>query len=119
MISPAIHPVLIKCDVILCGVPEQEHYIPPGLPAPEKPGHSFRGVQETKMQNRYFTDEELSAFLDGEADLTPVSEIRSALISDVVLAQRVNTLRMASQIIISCFDKMVPDRDRIPDFSTM
>ena len=71
------------------------------------------------MRNRYFTDEELSAFLDGEDDFAPVADIRSALMSDAVLAQRVKVLRAASQAIIACFEQMMPDQDRIPDFSAM
>ena len=71
------------------------------------------------MQDRNFTDEELTAFLDGEDDLAPVAEIELALKSDAALEQRVEALRIDIQTIIDCFQNMHPNEDAIPDFSAM
>lgn len=55
------------------------------------------------MQKRRFTDEELTAFLDGEEDHAPVAEIRSALKADADLAQRLDALRIDRQVIVAAF----------------
>ncbi len=55
------------------------------------------------MQKRRFTDEELTAFLDGEEDHAPVTEIRSALKADADLAQRLDVLRIDRQLIVAAF----------------
>ncbi len=55
------------------------------------------------MQKRSFSDEELTAFLDGEEDHAPVADIKSALQSDTALAQRLDALRIDRQIIVAAF----------------
>lgn len=55
------------------------------------------------MQNRYFSDEELVAFLDGEDDYANVAEITSALKSDSTLVKRVEDLRLDTKEIAKSF----------------
>ncbi|MBW4707180.1 DUF3379 domain-containing protein [Roseobacter sp. YSTF-M11] len=56
------------------------------------------------MQDRYFTDEELVAFLDGENDLAPVEEIARAAASNAALVRRIDALKIDEDAIASSFD---------------
>ncbi len=66
------------------------------------------------MQSRYFSDEELVAYLDGENEFAPVAEIAAALKTDVALAKRLAALRVDTDEIAKSFDGLAsPDR-RMP-----
>jgi anti-sigma factor RsiW len=69
------------------------------------------------MQDRYFTDEELVAFLDGEDDLAPAAEIALALKSDEALVLRVEALSLDKQAIANSFARLLPASNVIPDLS--
>jgi len=56
------------------------------------------------MPNRYFTDEELVAYLDGETDLAPLNEISQAIEIDGALAKRVDALRIDKGLIANAFE---------------
>lgn len=55
------------------------------------------------MEQRYFSDEELVAFLDGEDEFAPVEEITKALETDAELAKRLETLRIDTDEIAKSF----------------
>lgn len=55
------------------------------------------------MQDRYFSDEELVAYLDGEGDFAPMDEIALALKTDVALAKRLEALRIDTSAIADSF----------------
>lgn len=63
------------------------------------------------MQDRYFTDEELTAFLDGEDALAPVAEIEAALKTDAALATRLDALRIDTDEIQRHFAPLLPKAD--------
>ena len=44
------------------------------------------------MQNRYFTDEELVAYLDGETEFAPVDDIDACVKTDSALRDRLKSL---------------------------
>lgn len=69
------------------------------------------------MQDKYISDEELVAYLDGEDDLAPVAEIAEALKSDPALARRLDALRIDRDLVASSFAGLVPDDTAMPDFS--
>lgn len=58
------------------------------------------------MQNRYFSDEELVAFLDGEDDYANVAEITSALKTDANLANRIDELRLDTKQVAKSFEAL-------------
>ncbi len=58
------------------------------------------------MQDRYFSDEELVAFLDGEDDFTPVDEITERLKTDTTLAKRIDALRLNTDEIAKGFSAL-------------
>jgi anti-sigma factor RsiW len=58
------------------------------------------------MQDRYFTDEELVAYLDGEDDFAPVAEINFAVKNDDVLAQRIDDMRIDTEKIARSFEAL-------------
>lgn len=60
--------------------------------------------------HQIFTHEQLSAYVDGETDLTPVSDIDRALIQDPELAKRIETLRTASDLFAQYFRTLSQDR---------
>lgn len=55
------------------------------------------------MQERYFSYEELVAYLDGETDFAPVDEIAAALKTDIALAKRLEGLRVDTGAIADSF----------------
>lgn len=55
------------------------------------------------MEQRYFSDEELVAFLDGEDEFAPVEEITKALETDAELAKRLEALRIDTDKIAKSF----------------
>ncbi len=57
---------------------------------------------------REFSDEELVAFLDGENDFAPVSEIRAALDKDVSLQARLQQLSIDTDLIRETFSRVGP-----------
>lgn len=66
------------------------------------------------MQNRYFSDEELVAYLDGESEHTNMDEITSALKSDVKLNNRIDGLRLDTKELANSFDAL--EIGKMPDF---
>ncbi len=67
------------------------------------------------MQSRYFSDEELVAYLDGENDFAPIAEIAAALKTDVALAKRLAALRVDTDEIAKSFDGLVKAERRLPE----
>ncbi len=67
------------------------------------------------MQDRYFSDEELVAYLDGEADFAPVDEIAAALKTDVALAKRVDALRVDTGAIAQSFEGLAKSGRPLPN----
>lgn len=55
------------------------------------------------MEQRYFSDEELVAFLDGEDEFAPVEEITKALETDAELTKRLEALRIDTDKIAKSF----------------
>lgn len=70
------------------------------------------------MQDRYFTDEELTAFLDGENDLAPVDDIAAALETDAALAKRVDALLIDRDAIAASFAGIAPTT-KLPNLSAV
>jgi anti-sigma factor RsiW len=66
------------------------------------------------MQDRYFTDEELVAFLDNEPDFAPVDDIRRALRSDQALQRRLEALTLDPAAIAEDFADDVPRHSLLP-----
>jgi len=70
------------------------------------------------MQERYFSDEELVAYLDGEEDFAPVAEIASAMKTDTKLVKRLDSLRLDTNEIAQSFDAIkmgkMPDLPSAP-----
>lgn len=60
------------------------------------------------MQDRHFSDEELVAYLDGEAEHAPVDQIRVALQTDPALNQRLDALRLDLDALRDSFDLLNP-----------
>lgn len=60
------------------------------------------------MQDRYFSDEDLVAFLDGEADFAPVEAISAALATDQTLVRRLEALRVNKDAIAASFASLTP-----------
>lgn len=71
------------------------------------------------MQDRYVTDEELTAFLDGEDDLAPVAEIAKALETDAALQRRLAALQINRAALRDSFAQIAPDPATIPDFAAL
>lgn len=66
------------------------------------------------MQNRYFSDEELVAYLDGESEHANIDEITSALKSDVKLNNRIDGLKIDKNELANSFDAL--KIGKMPDF---
>ncbi len=61
------------------------------------------------MKNdRHFTDEELTAYLDGEGDHAPIVEIEQALIVDDLLQKRLKALTLDTSLISRSFAAVAP-----------
>ncbi|WP_298835800.1 hypothetical protein [uncultured Roseobacter sp.] len=71
------------------------------------------------MQDRHFTDEELVAYLDGEADHAPVALIDAALERDPVLRQRVRALGLDTLALRAGYETLLnPAPASIPAMQT-
>jgi anti-sigma factor RsiW len=66
-----------------------------------------------------FSDEELVAYLDGEAEFAPVDAIKTALITDENLANRLNNLKFDKEALTYSMETIadnVKERKALPDF---
>uniref|UniRef100_UPI003A5C06AF anti-sigma factor family protein n=1 Tax=Phaeobacter italicus TaxID=481446 RepID=UPI003A5C06AF len=61
------------------------------------------------MHDRYFTDEELVAYLDGETDFAPVAEITAALAQDPALQARLAALEIDRAALAEGFADLQPE----------
>ncbi|MEO1723877.1 MAG: hypothetical protein AAFR84_15920 [Pseudomonadota bacterium] len=66
------------------------------------------------MQDRYFSDEELTAYLDGEFDFTPAARINQALQDDAALQARMEALTVDRSAIRETFMELEPGIISIP-----
>lgn len=66
------------------------------------------------MQDRYFSDEELVAYLDGEEDFAPVKEIEAALATDSALRTRIEALEFDTSALKAGFEDIRPDAITLP-----
>lgn len=62
------------------------------------------------MQDRYFSDEELVAYLDGETEFTPHEDIKQALPRDPALQARVDALYLDLGALREEFSALEPER---------
>jgi len=53
-----------------------------------------------------FSDEELVAYLDGEAEFAPIDAIKAALVTDEDLRRRLNSLQFNQQVLVSAMDNI-------------
>ena len=65
-------------------------------------------------QTRTYTDEELTAFLDGEADDALATEIGDALETDVALGERLATLDIPIAALTQAYDALLNDAPPMP-----
>lgn len=65
-------------------------------------------------KDRYYSDEELVAFLDGENDFTFADEISIALKTDMSLAKRMDALRIDSDEIANSFSDLLEGAPQAP-----
>lgn len=68
---------------------------------------------------RTFSDEELTAFLDGEADDVLLEEISEALETDAELEERMAGLEIPMAAITGAFDQMLADAPAMPALPTL
>ncbi|MCV3270076.1 anti-sigma factor [Roseobacter sinensis] len=68
------------------------------------------------MQDRYFSDEELTAYLDGEFDFAPAAQIRLALQNDPALQARMEALTVDRSALREAVEELAPDTISIPAF---
>lgn len=66
---------------------------------------------------RAFSDEELTAFLDGEADAELDSVISAALETDEALRERIAALDIPMAAIAAAFDSVLDDAPAMPDMA--
>ena len=66
---------------------------------------------------RTFSDEELTAFLDGEADAELESMISTALETDVALGERMAALDIPMAAMAAAFDSVLDDAPAMPDLA--
>lgn len=66
------------------------------------------------MTDRFFTDEELVAYLDGEHDFAPVDDIEQLLVDDPSLRKRLDRLKVDGDAIKDSFDHVRPINRRAP-----
>jgi len=66
------------------------------------------------MVEKFFTDEELVAYLDGESDFAPVADIEYALKSDQSLAKRLEQLDIDRESIFESFQQIQPEKSLDP-----
>ncbi|MEM8811080.1 MAG: hypothetical protein AAGF59_00580 [Pseudomonadota bacterium] len=70
------------------------------------------------MSKKQFSDEELVAYLDNEADFAPIEEITAALKTDVALAKRLDTLRVDTRAIAGSFESLADPGKSAPALPT-
>jgi len=66
--------------------------------------------------DRTYSDEELTGFLDGELDLTMMEQIKTRLIDDRELGQRLADLHVDKDVLKAAFDKLDVMAPACPDF---
>lgn len=66
------------------------------------------------MVEKFFTDEELVAYLDGEVDFAPVNEIKAALKTDQGLAKRLSQLQVNKEALVDGFASIAPSSEFNP-----
>ena len=66
------------------------------------------------MQDRYFSDEELVAYLDGEQDFAPADAIDRALPGDAALRARLDALTLDRTALQEAFADVAPDQVMVP-----
>ena len=66
------------------------------------------------MQDRHFSDEELTAYLDGEFDFTSAARIKQALEDNPALQARIDALKVDRPAIRAAFEELRPDTVSIP-----
>ncbi len=66
------------------------------------------------MYDRHFSDEELVAYLDGEADFAPMDDIRRALETDTALQKRLAALDINTAALADAFGGLEPGHVAIP-----
>lgn len=72
-------------------------------------------------EQKHFSDEELTAYLDGETDYAPVADIEAALVKDTALQQRLTQLTMGQDALKDGFDALLlaaPKPPAIPETVT-
>ncbi|GFE50223.1 membrane protein [Roseobacter cerasinus] len=69
------------------------------------------------MHDREFSDAELVAFLDGEAEFAPVAEITAALARDPALQQRLDALAIDRAALRRSFAMVEPEPGVMPDLA--
>lgn len=62
------------------------------------------------MDNRSYSDEQLTAWLDGEAEFAPINEISEAVKEDAALAKRIEALRVDRDAIAKSFNRLAPSK---------
>ncbi|MEP5621963.1 MAG: hypothetical protein ABJP82_05220 [Hyphomicrobiales bacterium] len=65
--------------------------------------------------DRFFTDEELVAYMDGESEFAPVDEITLSLASDPALKQRLEALALDKTKITDAFSRLKPPPGKSPE----
>ena len=70
------------------------------------------------MQERFFTDEDLRAYLDYLTDFSPIDEINSALATDMDLARRVESMRLDTNVIASSFSSLLQQAPAAPEITS-
>jgi anti-sigma factor RsiW len=71
------------------------------------------------MQDRYFSDEELVAYLDGEADFAPSDAIEAARTEDPALQARLDALALDHAALKTAFADLAPDQVIVPMATTL
>lgn len=66
------------------------------------------------MTDRFFADEELVAYLDGESDFAPMDDVELALVNDRLLVKRVDSLMIDRDLIIESFAHVRPINRPMP-----
>ncbi len=66
---------------------------------------------------RTFSDEELTAYLDGEADRVPMAEIEQALRQDPALRARLDGLSVDKRELAKAFDLLLNEAPKAPDLA--
>ncbi|EFL87469.1 hypothetical protein [Ahrensia sp. R2A130] len=62
------------------------------------------------IDNRHYSDEQLTAWLDGEAEFAPIDDITQAAKLDGALAERIEALRVDRSAVAVVFDGISPTK---------